>query len=347
MSSLTVADIGEHAIIARVRDGLDGTSPATLVVGVGDDAAIIEPDRGKLLVLTTDALVEGVHFDHAFCPMRAIGHKALAANLSDVAAMGATPRYALLSLALPPSLAITALDQLVAGFSALATRHATAVVGGNITTSPGPLFVDVTAVGSVKRRRALTRAGARPGDILYMSGVVGAAAAGLGLLRAGTPPVADIDKQDGTPARDLDRCRDRYLYPEPRLRLGMHLAHHGAARSCIDLSDGLADGARQLASASGTGVVVDAAAIPVAPGARMWFGQQGVDPVTAALAGGEDYELLFTSPPGMRRRVDAARRRSGKPILTPIGYVTKETDCVLRRDGHDEPLPAGYEHFRR
>lgn len=350
----TIADIGEHAVIDHVQKRLlPGRPPASIVVGIGDDAALLTPDRGMLSVVTTDAMVEGVHFDRGFCPMRAIGHKALAVNLSDLAAMGAEPRYALLSLALPPTLPVSDLDDFLGGFSTLAKRHATTIIGGNVTRSPGPLFVDVTAIGSLKRRRALTRSGARPGDILYVSGLVGAAAVGLAMLR----PSSEDEGAVGGPAGHgtaeeiasdevRDPCIDGFLFPEPRIRLGRQLAHHRAAGACIDLSDGLADGVRQLAAASGVGVVVDAAAIPVAPGATEWFQNHHLDPVQGALVGGEDYELLFAASPRARRKVDAARRFSGKPLLTPIGYFTKDTACVLRREATEEPLPAGYEHFR-
>ena len=150
------------------------------LVGIGDDAAVVEPERNRVEVLTVDAIVEGVHFDRAFVPPDAIGHRALAVNLSDLAAMGAAPRLALLSMALPATLPLADFDGVVAGLAALAAAHRLHLAGGNLTRSPGPLIIDVTLVGTVKRRQALTRGGARPGDDLYVSGTIGAAAAGLG-----------------------------------------------------------------------------------------------------------------------------------------------------------------------
>ena len=178
----TVSDLSERELIARIQQLLP-PAPPWLLVGIGDDAAIVEPERNRVEVLTVDAIVEGIHFDRAFVPPDAIGHRALAVNLSDLAAMGATPRLALLSMALPGALPLADFDAIAAGIAALAAAHRLHVVGGNLTRSPGPLMIDVTLIGTVKRRQGLTRGGAKPGDDLYVSGTIGGAAAGLGLLR--------------------------------------------------------------------------------------------------------------------------------------------------------------------
>src|SRR5262245_9758909 len=157
--------------------------PSWLAVGIGDDAAVAAPERGALEILTTDALVESVHFDRRLSTPADIGWKALAVNLSDVAAMGGTPRLALLSLGIPDAVPATEIDELVGGFLALAAETGVTLAGGNITRSPGPLFVDVTVTGHARPRRVLTRAGGRPGDDLYVTGTVGAAAAGLSWWR--------------------------------------------------------------------------------------------------------------------------------------------------------------------
>ena len=332
----TVADLGERAIIARIAAALPA-APASVTVGIGDDAAVVEPERGALDAVTTDTVVDGVHFDLRFTPPDAVGHRALAASLSDLAAMGAVPRHALLSLGLPDTFPAAALDALVRGVAALAERHGTAVVGGNVTRSTGPLFVEVTALGSVRRRRVLRRSAARPGDWLYLSGAIGGAAAGLAVLRDAGPDVAGD--------AELAACRERYLRPEPRVRLGRLLGRTRTARACVDLSDGLADAVGQLAAASAVGAVVDAAAVPLEPGARRWFEAHGRDPLEASLAG-EDYELLFTAPARSGRRLAALRRMARGVPLTRIGVITSEPGVVLRRDGADTPLPGGYEHFR-
>src|SRR5688572_22789545 len=203
--------------------------PPWVVVGPGDDAAVIVPERGALDVLTTDAQVDGVHFDLRFVPPDAVGHRALAVNLSDLAAMGAEPRAALLSLLLPDTLDLEAIDRIMDGLLGLAARHRVTLVGGNITRTPGPLALDVTAIGSVRPRRVLTRSGARPGDDVYVTGTLGDAAVGLQALKA----KADADVH---PA--IGSCVERYRRPEPRVRAGLLLGRNRAASSCMDLSDG-------------------------------------------------------------------------------------------------------------
>jgi thiamine-monophosphate kinase len=298
---MTVSDLTESALIARIQARLP-PPPPWLTVGIGDDAAVVEPVRNRLDVLSVDSLVEGVHFDRRFTPAEAIGHRALAANLSDLAAMGAEPRLALLSLALPRDLPCDDFDGLADGLSALAARYRTHVVGGNLTKSPGPLVVDITVAGSVKRRQVLRRAGARPGDLVYVTGSVGAAGAGLEML------------QRGNSARSGNPCIERYLFPEPRIRAGLMLSRNRAASACMDLSDGLADGLRQLAAASGIGAIVEERRLPLEPQAREWFEAAGDNPVTRAITAGDDYELVFTSHPRWAGRLKAAGRLAGSRL---------------------------------
>lgn len=330
----SVADVGEQALVALVRERVP-RAPAWVAIGLGDDAAVVEPERNTLDVFTTDAMVEGVHFDRAYTAPAAIGHRALAVNLSDLAAMGASPRVALLSLVLPPALLLSDFAALIDGFLVLAAAHGVTLAGGNITRSPGPLIVDVTAIGSVRRRRVLTRSGARPGDDVWVSGAIGAAAAGRGSL-AGVLP------RDPTMAD----CEAAFLRPEPRIRLGMLLGRNRAASACVDLSDGLADGLHQLSLASGAGIEVDAEAVPVAPPARAWFAARGEDALISAVTGGDDYELLFAVRPRHRSRFRTVRQQVGAVPLTRIGVVSTTPGVTFRRNGASEPVPSGYAHFR-
>ncbi|MBM3779823.1 MAG: thiamine-phosphate kinase, partial [Acidimicrobiia bacterium] len=266
----TVAAVGERAIVRRITARL--TQPPWLLVGPGDDAAVLSPVPRALEVLTTDALVEGVHVDRRFCPPEAIGHKALAVNLSDLAAMGATPRAALLSLVVPGSLAIADLDGILDGLLALAARHQVTIAGGNVTRAApagdGPLVIDVTAVGWVAPRRVLTRSGARPGDAVYVTGAVGSGVVGLRALEA---------RAAGVVAPQVPGAELRYLRPDPRVRAGMLLGRNKVATACMDLSDGLADAVRQVAAASGIGVIIDADAVPIDPEVRAWHRARGTD----------------------------------------------------------------------
>ena len=359
---MIIADLTERELVARIQARLP-PPPGWLLVGIGDDAAVVEPERNRLDVLSVDALVEGIHFDRRFTPADAIGHRALAANLSDLAAMGASPRLALLSFALPAALPCDEFDAIVAGLAALAARHRLHVAGGNLTRSPGPLMLDITITGSAKRRQVLTRRGARAGDDIYVSGSIGAAAAGLQMLRSRTSaPTAVTDRNRGhhpneeaCPPADsvssvVEPCVQRYLYPEPRVRLGLLLGRNRAASACMDLSDGLGDGVRQIAEASGVGMTIDAGALPIAPCAREWLAAHGGDVVTGALTGGDDYELLFTVRPRLRGRLKAVNRHSRVPI-TRIGFCSSDRALVLRRSVNgapqDTPIPGGFGHFAK
>ncbi len=334
----TVAAIGERALIDRIR-ARAGSPPPWVITGIGDDAAVLEPERGALDVVTTDSLIEDVHFRRGWTAAEAIGAKAVAVNLSDLAAMGASPRAVLLSLALPADLRLDDFDQLVSGAIATAASESACLVGGNISRSPGPLVVDVTALGSVRRRRVLARGGGRPGDELYVTGSVGAAAVGLAVLASGVNR-AGLDA-------GLRECVNRHERPVARVRLARAVAGHRAATAAIDLSDGLSAAVTQLAGASGRGAVIDAAMIPVDAAARTWHEQAGSDAILAALSGGEDYELLFAVSPRRRRAFLAAAKRIAGVPCTRIGLLTKESGVWLNRDGRRQPLPEGFAHYHK
>lgn len=331
---MTVADLTERELIARLQQRLS-PAPHWMVVGIGDDAAVVETERNQLEVLTVDASIEGVHFDRRWSSPAAIGHRALAVNLSDLAAMGASPRLALLSLALPPTLPADDFDRMIEGLAALAAEYRLHVAGGNLTRSPGPLMLDVTAIGTVKRRQVLTRGGARPGDEIYVTGTIGAALAGLQCLRDESPAAI----------HGMDDCLQRYRQPIPRVKAGVLAGRNRAASACMDLSDGLADAVRQTAEASGVGATLDLAALPIDPAAHAWFTAHGGNPAMSALAGGDDYELLFTVPPKRRRRFFGALRGSGTEV-TRIGVCTPELQLQVRDGETLRELPRGFSHFR-
>jgi thiamine-monophosphate kinase len=329
---------GERELIAEIRARVPAP-PAWLTLGIGDDAAVVEPPRGALEILTTDSLVESIHFDRRLSAPADIGWKALAVNLSDVAAMGGTPRLALLSLGLPDAIDAGEVHELIDGFLSLAADARVALAGGNITRSPGPLIVDVTVSGFARRRHVLTRSGGHAGDDLYVTGEVGAAAAGLGYWK---------DMQEAKDTKELsgiEACVARHTRPEPRVRIGTLLGRNRAANACMDLSDGLADAVRQVAEASGTGARIDAAALPINAAARAWFARSDRDPVMAAIAGGDDYELLFSAARRARGRLATVMRQARGVPITRIGALTAEPHLAVSRDGREEPLPAGFVHF--
>ncbi|HUQ88862.1 MAG TPA: thiamine-phosphate kinase [Vicinamibacterales bacterium] len=343
---MIVGELGEHALLARILSRLPRPTPA-VVVGPGDDAAILALGRNERLVVTTDAVVEGVHFSRAYSSPADIGHKALAVNLSDLAAMAATPRWALLSLILPGSWLVADVENLVDGLAALAARHGVAVVGGNITRTDGPFVVDITAGGEVGPRRWLTRNGARAGHEIWLSGAIGGAAAGLEMLGAAGQGSGIGDQGSGIGDQGSGAvCIARHRRPEPRVRLGIAVGRARAAKAAMDLSDGLADALRQVAAASGVGVRIDGDVLPIEPSAREWWQSRGIDPVSAAVKGGDDYELLFAVPPKSGRALRSVARHVTDPPLTKIGVFTKDPgSLVIARPGKEDPLPEGFEHF--
>lgn len=327
---MTVGERGEHALLDWLRSALPRGGDG-VVIGIGDDAAVLRAPRNEWLVQTTDALVDGVHVLSGAVAPSDIGRRAVAVNLSDLAAMGARPAWLLLSLVLPDAYPVSAFEALVTGASEMARAHGAHIVGGNLTRTAGPLVVDVTATGHVRPRRLLRRDTAHAGDELWVTGTLGASAAGLDMLRRGVTG---------------DACVARYAVPTPRLRDAWAMARTKAARAAIDLSDGLADAVRQLAAASGTGAAIDADVLPLDDGARRWWARHGVDAVDATLGASDDYELLFAVPAKAGGRLRAARAEMPSP-LTRIGVLTADRDVVVRRGGTAAPLPSGFEHFAR
>jgi thiamine-monophosphate kinase len=333
----TVADAGEHALIARLRTRfalLPGA--ADLLVGMGDDAAVIAPERNTLDVLTTDALVEGVHFDRRWMSPADIGHKATAVNLSDLGAMGARPRHLLVSLGLPPDLSLDDFDGLTDGIATCAAAHRTSVAGGNLTSSPGRLFVDITALGSVRPRRVLTRSGARVGDEVYVTGQLGGAAAGLGLCLAGRADATDPH---------LVSALACFRHPQPPVAFGGLVGRNRAASACMDLSDGLSDGLTQIAEASGLGAEIRLDTLPRHPAIEDELFRDCQ--LALVVSGGEDYGLVFAVP-RRRRRVFLTLARQAGVFVTHIGEMHRTPGvCLHGPDGTPVDLPRGFTHFAR
>lgn len=338
MSRQTVSEIGEFALIDRLRAALPEAARAGtgLALGIGDDAALWQPPTGATVVVTTDSMVEGVHFKLEWGEWAALGHKALAVNLSDLAAMGAEAGIAVVTLGLRGSEAVDDLEDLYAGLGALGARTGTVVAGGDIVASPAALAIHVTAIGSVTGN-ALTRAGARPGDAIAVTGTLGAAAAGLALL-AMEP--TDQRRTAATAALLLDA----QLRPEPRLEMGRALRSLGA-NAAMDLSDGIFGDLPKLLTASGAGARLHERRIPVAAAVRALFPGDWMEYATR---GGEDYELLFAaSASAMTAIIDAATSLGSQ--VSVIGEVIAGEPCIelMRPDGSIEIATAGaFDHFR-
>lgn len=317
-----------------------------LCLGIGDDAAIIEGCGGRDFILKTDMSIEDVHFRGRLHPPRSIGHRALARALSDVAAMGGTAKFALISLAVSRKAAQVWIKRIYAGILALADRFQVAVVGGDTAVVSGKTLIDVVVVGEVRRGGAVRRSGARPGDQLYVSGRLGLSALGLRRLRSsGGPRSSDAQAHRAIRAIRPVEAIQAHLYPEPRCALGRYLSQKRLASALIDLSDGLSTDLGHLCRASGVGASVWAERLPL-PEPEDGRRSRAQEPLELALHGGEDYELLFTVPPGRVAQVPSSFR--GLP-LHHIGEIRKSRHLILIwPDGKLVPLrPAGYDHFRK
>lgn len=316
--------LDETAIIERYFRRPPGREDVLL--GIGDDAALLVPPAGQVLAVAVDTLVEGTHFYPGTDP-RALGHRALAVNLSDLAAMGAEPAWCLLALSLPRPDAGW-LAAFAEGLLALAARYRVALVGGD--TVRGPLALTVTVHGFVPAGQAIRRSGARPGDGIWVTGTPGDAVAGR------------LAQVDGADPREpgVAALQSRFLYPEPRVAAG--LALRGLASAMIDVSDGLHQDLGRLLAASGAGGELEVEALPLSPALAA---RAGADAVALALTGGDDYELCFTLPQAQAARLEGLARGWDFPV-TRIGTVTAGSNLVLRRDGQVFPLPPGsFRHF--
>jgi thiamine-monophosphate kinase len=318
--------LSEFDLIERYFRGC-GARRADVRIGVGDDAAVLECPAGAELVAAVDSLVAGVHFPQG-SPPASIGHRALAVNLSDLAAMGARPAWALLALTLPAA-DESWLSEFAAGLAALARAHEVALVGGDTTS--GPLCVTVTALGHVPRLTALLRTGGSAGDPLFVSGTPGDAAAGLAIEQG------KLAAADETAAY----LRERFLYPTPRVALGERL--RGYASACIDVSDGLLGDAAKLARASGCGVELEHEQLPVSQALLRAVGPDRAREL--ALSGGDDYELLFSVRPAQAGRLlaELPPERWG---YTRIGTLRETPGAQVLRGGAVMSFShSGYDHF--
>jgi len=333
----TIAELGEFGLIERLTAGLP--QPTDVIVGVGDDAAILDTGGDELVVATCDAQVEDTHFRLRHAHPQDIGRRALAVNLSDIAAMGARPRFALISLLLPPMLDVAILDGIYAGLRAEAAQYNVALVGGNIARNAERLIIDITLLGTGMRDRLLRRDSAEPGEVVMVTGSLGSAAAGLLV-------VEDEQLAAKIPPESLVGVLAAHRTPTPRVAAGQWLAQHGVTTG-IDVSDGLAADIAHICKASGVGVNIEAESLPIQPEVAMIATLAGRQPQDLALFGGEDYELLFTAPTD-RADVLAQELFIATGIeATAIGTMSKGTDLTLFRQGKSSPLhPTGWDHLR-
>jgi thiamine-monophosphate kinase len=338
---MELRQLGEWGLIHRIQKSFSSPTRSGLVLGMGDDAAVIRLSPGKLLLLTTDLLVEDIDFDLAFSSYDQIGYKALAANLSDIAAMGGLARYFLVSLALPSSAPVSAVDQIYRGMRRLAKKFDVALIGGDTSASRRGIFLNLAVVGEVENSKLVRRTGARIGDRIFVTGSLGDSKMGFEILKSQAAKRSPRNAQHAA-------LIQRHLYPMPRLSEGQLIASKGLATAMMDLSDGLASDLRRLCESSRVGAVIDLASLPVSSSLARYAHLRRKDPLEYALAGGEDFELLFTVPSARAKKLLQLQQR-GQIRVTQIGQILpgREGLMIMTKEGRMKTLRAkGYEHFR-
>jgi len=328
---MKLGQLGEFGFIDRIARRVGAGSGVRL--GIGDDCAATVVPPGELLLTTSDLLIEEVHFRRQWTGLRDLGRKSVAVNVSDIAAMGGTPRHLYLGLGIPRQTALEELDAFMDGLLVEAESYGVTLVGGDTCGSPGPLLISITVEGTIPETELVTRDGARPGDAIFVSGTLGDSALALRKLQTDEAPDPYLAQ--------------RHHAPRARTGLGRALARARAASAMIDVSDGLLADLGHVLKASGVGARLERETIPLSPPFRRELEKDG-GLWDLALAGGEDYELLFTVPSGKQAVLDQVAEEVELP-LTRLGSITSPDDGIVVKDRHgrDCRLPnAGFNHFR-
>lgn len=342
----------EFDFIERLRQEASSRKHSPRIInGIGDDGSVIRQSANRDLIVTTDLLVEEIDFYANATPARLLGHKALAVSLSDIAAMGARPRWSFLSFGLPRERWETDFkNEFMEGYFALADHFGVTLAGGDVSESTMGIVIDSIVLGEVDTGAAITRSGARSGDQIYITGNLGGAAAGLKLIELGAqvsearPVGTATDSSDRSDEDAVQSLILRQICPQPRAGWGIVLGEQRLATSMIDLSDGLSSDLHHLCKESNVGAVIDAAAIPLDQDVKRLCGRRALDPLALALHGGEDFELLFTVAPENISRLP--KNVDGVPI-SRIGEVTNAPGSIrlLEQNREWDLRPGGYQHF--
>lgn len=349
-----ISDIGEFGLISRLSKLVEPTLAAapSLVKGIGDDCAVYRLSETLMQVATTDLLAEEVHFDLLFTPLRHLGSKCISVNVSDICAMNALPTYALVSLAIPPSFSVEMVEELYRGMSHAASGYGLAIAGGDTSSSRSGLVITISMTGETAKERLTMRSGAKPGDLICVTGTLGGAAAGLKMLMREKNIMLDHLSNNEPYSKslmaDLQEYSDairRQLLPAARLDTIRFFHASGVTPSAmIDISDGISSDLGHLCRCSDTGALIHERAIPVNTQAREIADELQEDALAWALSGGEDYELLFTLPK------EQAAFLAGNRDISVIGEITEKEKGVLLSDIYGMTLSlddlGGYDHFR-
>lgn len=339
---VTLSNIGEFPLIQSLVSA--ETRPSSEIIqGIGDDGAILQIPSGRHLVVSTDLLIEQIHFNQRTATFFEIGYKAAVANFSDMAAMGAQPTALLVGVALPAYLTFQDWKELYRGLSAPCNSHQVRIVGGDTSSSHSDCFLSITVLGTVKQGCALHRSGALKGHAVYVSGTLGDSSAGLDFLTK--------QKRNARARASLTDSQrflvQRHFHPTPRITLGSYLGTRHWASAAIDISDGLSNDLGHLCEQSRVGALIFSEYLPLSPSLKNYAVRKKIDPLKWALHGGEDYELLFTVPPQHTKMVERMAQRLSVPI-TKIGLITSCQSGIRLQDSEGKATllePGGYEHF--
>ena len=339
-----VSDSSEFRLIQAIRRQSTGPPDPTLLQGIGDDAAVLACIPNEHLLVSTDLMIEGIHFDLRRTSLKDVGYKATIANLSDMAGMGGIPRFALTSVAIPLDYSLTDVRSLYRGLLSCCRQYNTQLIGGDTSSSKHGLFLGITILGTVEPTGALLRDGAQIGDRIYVTGTLGDSWAGLKLLLSQRkPPPSSLGK------RTVQYLINRHLRPTPRIDIGRGLSTQQLATAAIDLSDGLSGDLAHVCRASKVGATLEETRIPVSPQCRSFAKIRHLDPISIALTGGEDYELLFTVPAQCQPALEEFRKHTNAPISC-IGTIEplKSGLRIQLANGSFRPIvPTSYDHFRK
>jgi thiamine-monophosphate kinase len=347
-----ISHIGEFGLIERIEKivqsqvGLAGTRD-DLIKGISDDAAVYRPTPRLVELLTTDALVEGVHFDLTFTSMKHLGWKAIVASLSDIAAMGGIPKYATITICLPNKISVEMIEECYEGAALACKNYSCRIIGGDTTATQGAMVISVTMVGEAEEPRVIYRSGAQPGDYVCVSGHLGSSVAGLKILLREKEEFLNANNQQAfTPRLEAYTAAiGKHLMPKPRLDLAKIFSHQVHVHSMIDISDGLASEIHHLCANSDVGATVFEHNIPVDAITQNIAAELSTSPTDYALYGGEEYELLFTLSETEYKKLEEL---TGD--VTIIGRITEQDRGIelVRENGEREQLTAhGWDHFSR
>lgn len=331
----------EFDFINKLRQLTGPIEQSSIAVGIGDDAAVINSQPGKQLVVSADLLVEDVDFRRTTTTPTLLGHKSLAVSLSDIAAMGARPRWVVTSVGVPENIWETSfVDDFYGGLLALAQHYDVQLIGGDTSSTPETIVIDSIALGECSHGFAVTRSAAKPGDQIFITGYLGGAAAGLRLIERG----AHLPSEGSEDLHLVDHVMLRQLRPEPRVGWGIVLGQERLATAMIDISDGLSSDLNHLCSESKVGALVDSSLIPIDKKVADLCGRRALDPLQLALHGGEDFELLFTVQP---EKVSRLPRRVDGISITHIGEIRDASEGIKISEGSRvwDLEPGGWQHF--